>query len=56
MDAFEENIQTFNNTIYGSEMKDAMFRCVSLLYATINYYALKLGDIKIKIENAEKGV
>lgn len=55
MDAFEENLQTFNGTIYGYEMRDALYRCFSILDVEIRDYSNKIQDAVSKIKKIEGG-
>lgn len=55
MDAFDDNLQVFNSTIYGSEMKDALYRCFELIRVEIDYYSSMLAEIESKISMAEGG-
>lgn len=53
MDAFEENLQTFNCTIYGAEMRDSLYRCFSLLKTEISDYSDKIQEASRKIIELE---
>lgn len=53
MDSFEENLQTFNSTIYGAEMRDSLYRCLDLIYSEIQFYDKKIRESSDKIRELE---
>lgn len=55
MDAFEVDLQTFNTTIYGTEMRKSLYNCFELIRISIQYHANKLKNIEQKINQLEGG-
>lgn len=54
MESFESDVQLFESTIYGIEMRDALGRCFSFLYNTIETYTEKIREINSKITSLEE--
>lgn len=55
MDAFEVFLQKFNSTIYGSEMRYALYRCFELIRVEIKYCTNTIQEANSKIEKLEGG-
>lgn len=55
MDAFDEKIQTFNGTIYGTEMRESLYDCFGLLYTEIKRYSQKIQEASDRIRKLESG-
>lgn len=55
MDAFEENLQTFNGTIYGLEMRESLHKCFELIRVEISNYSEKIQKISDRINALEGG-
>lgn len=55
MDAFEENLRSFNTTTRGTEMREALYRCFDLIRVEVNDYSKKIQEANSKITELERG-
>lgn len=55
MNSFESDVQIFESTLYGWEMKDSLSKCFRFLYNNIETYGEKIQEMKEKITSLEGG-
>lgn len=53
MDAFEENLQTFNGSINGPEMRESLYRCFLIISTEIRDYSAQIQTANSKIKKLE---